>query len=154
MPPLLLLLLLLLVLLLPTSSFRSPPPPPLPSFLPSTPDLPTQLSEARQLLALARAKLASPGAARAPASPPDPSSLVKSCSPLGVVADTAAMLASSEAGEWTARSFGEIFKTELKEEKVFATRDDTLALLGLRGRLEGGDFDKIFDSRNPRIGEK
>lgn len=78
-----------------------------------------------------------------------------------VTADGERMAALSEEEEWEARSLFEVFENEMEEnEDVYslasqqlAARDVAASIFDLRKQLQTDDYKKIFNSRNPFIGE-
>jgi hypothetical protein len=78
-----------------------------------------------------------------------------------VTADGERMAALSEKEEWEARSLLEVFENEIEEnEDVYsltsqqlAKRDVAASIFDLRKQLQTDDYKKIFNTRNPFIGE-
>ena len=74
-----------------------------------------------------------------------------------VTADGERMAALSEEEEWQARSLFEVFENETDEKgdvyQQLASRDLAQSISGLRKQLQTADFQKIFNKRNPFIGE-
>lgn len=78
-----------------------------------------------------------------------------------VTADGERMAALSEEEEWEARSLLEVFENEMDEnEDVYslasqqlASRDVAASIFDLRKSLQTDDYKKIFNKRNPFIGE-
>ena len=78
-----------------------------------------------------------------------------------VTADGERMAALSEEEEWEMRSLFEVFENEIEEnEDVYslasqqlAARDVAASIFDLRKQLQTDDYKKIFNKRNPFIGE-
>ena len=78
-----------------------------------------------------------------------------------LVADGERMAALSEKEEWENRSLLEVFENEMAEnEDVYslasqqlAARDVAASIFDLRKQLQTDDYKKIFNKRNPFIGE-
>mmetsp|Transcript_23508 Transcript_23508/g.46772 ORF Transcript_23508/g.46772 Transcript_23508/m.46772 type:complete len:187 (-) Transcript_23508:51-611(-) len=134
------------------------------------------LAEARRLIALAKSKL-SDGKGPAPTSlspAPPAGNHVKEKTDRGLIADSDAMVRDSNAGEWVSRGIDDMFvdvtedsiliDDEADEEEIdrlkkekwaeLRDRDVTKSVMGLKRQLHAEDFEKIFERRNPRIGER
>lgn len=127
--------------------------------------------KARQLLEKSKAKLASKeqpkaGAATVPffaTAVPNRKGVIKSRNEETglLVADGERMAALSEKEEWQMRSLLEVFENEMNEnEDVYSTasqqlaaRDVAASIFDLRKQLQTDDYKKIFNKRNPFIGE-
>jgi len=78
-----------------------------------------------------------------------------------VTADGERMAAFSEEEEWEARSLLEVFENEMEENgdvysitsQQLASRDVAASIFDLRKQLQTDDYKKIFNKRNPFIGE-
>lgn len=90
------------------------------------PDMSAELDAAKVILEAAKAKLAMQGATsegkQGKGGQESDESHVKEKTPLGVIADSEAMVRSSEAGEWTGRKIDDMFvdisESELDEDEV------------------------------------
>ncbi|GMI08325.1 hypothetical protein TrLO_g6484 [Triparma laevis f. longispina] len=134
------------------------------------PDISSELDAAKALLAKAKARLANQGKEEETKGEEINESHVKEKTPLGVIADSEAMVRSSEAGEWTGRKIDDMFVDiseseldgdELLEERekrekwsTLRERDVSASVMGLQRQLHAEDFEKIFSRSNPRIGER
>ncbi|GMH99168.1 hypothetical protein TrST_g6312 [Triparma strigata] len=137
------------------------------------PDMSAELDAAKVILEAAKAKLAMQGATsegKQGKGQESDESHVKEKTPLGVIADSEAMVRSSEAGEWTGRKIDDMFvdisESELDEDELLEERekrekwsklrerDVATSVMGLQKQLHAEDFEKIFSRKNPRIGER
>ena len=138
------------------------------------------LEEAKQLLKLAKAKLAlqkegvAQGASESivgESDDGDAEKKIKLTTDQGIVCDSNYMVAKSEEEEWESRGIDDMFvditdiveggesgdvvvDAERREKwRKLRERDVANTILSLRQQLNADDFDKIFDQRNPRIGQ-
>lgn len=87
------------------------------------------------------------------------SQVVNSESDSGLITtDGERMLSLAEEEEWEARNVMELFEREVQEneverQKINVERDIAKNMFGLRKHLFNADYEKVFDKRNPRIGD-
>mmetsp|Transcript_5264 Transcript_5264/g.8277 ORF Transcript_5264/g.8277 Transcript_5264/m.8277 type:complete len:161 (+) Transcript_5264:700-1182(+) len=84
-----------------------------------------------------------------------------------IIADGETMAALSKSEPWERRSLSQMFEPESRLDyagnevegadidgtRSLADRDVAMSIYGLRKKLRTDEFMKIFDSRNPRIGD-
>lgn len=142
-------------------------------------DLSIQLSKAKELLAKAKAKIRAQEKAKEnsdgvssiqnsdPASKKNKendmaekrSQVVNSETDSGLITtDAEMMLSLAEEEEWEARYLLDVFEREVQEDevkrqKINLDRDIAKNMFGLRRSLINGDYERIFDKRNRRIGD-
>lgn len=89
---------------------------------------------------------------------------IKSKTKGGVIADGEKMASLSKSESWEKRSLSQMFAKEKRidfdgklvendEGKAIADKDVAMAIFNLRKQLQNDDFKKVFNSRNPFIGE-
>lgn len=89
---------------------------------------------------------------------------IKSKTKGGVIADGEKMASLSKSESWEKRSLSQMFAKEKRidfdgklvendDGKAIANKDVAMAIFNLRKQLQNDDFKKVFNSRNPFIGE-
>ena len=73
-----------------------------------------------------------------------------------ITTDGEMMAQMSETEDWEVRSLLDVFENEIEEstDDHFANRDVAASIYGLQRSMQLEDFRKIFNKRNPRIGEQ